>query len=801
MTDEDLTDLVKNLDFDTAPDFWNQETDNEEVDEGTNLGLRRNAPRNAKINTDEPSEVRSMSHEESLEDSMDAIDFMSDKYQSGHGLEPIYKEDNVNLQASLPDFSMANVKGENTSSTLALTTTFDDDVKKYQVFEIPDDDAIFQNMCRKPIGAGVTICINTKCRIRAHEDVRRANVPQGQLYIQKNKSSVFAVPSISANSLAESIVEEWKGKSQTLETWKHRFRAATNHLADADSGFVSHEAFHREEAVHKQAKDFKTPRRNKFQFMETNNVKVYKPLFVGKTKFEEDSTQQYMEHMDSSLTNMYEELETSKKVQKFLGNLVQNSVRSAEVKLHDLKDTIGHKPAKLQDKLDTPDLWSTVGEISCQMEDTKLNQKQDIENCTLDFESRLKRYERNALTTAKTFYHKSEQRIDSLTKSMGTLLLKTQRGFAQTSANINSMRNFPGIGNIPGTNNLSANDILAITNRLSKVEQELSRAKAAEGEAIVFHNLGFQSRNESNAWLELNAPKHQFGFVVDFHTIMEHIHQQITGMDSLASLGKLYKLRLKTMSESVAMTSFEVQSPRFLTASGAHAVVDSEASYFSHIASFHKWNDPLEGFKKRWKSELNNFKSSHSEMIQAHLLPSSPLYHLALASVIESTSWVLGFINYIDETYTQYASGKFGSKKSWHITTKLATALIREIGTPRRGAMNSFEAGDAQQINQVIFYAVLRSLDKMTLVVGQNYKDAPAVSTELVKFLSMNTSVEAVDRLVEQSAELKSSYADMARKVAAASNTSTTVGNNCNKLKEEVADLKRRIVKLEQKRG
>ena len=79
MTDEDLTDLVKNLDFDTAPEFWNQETDNEEVDEGTNLGPRRNAPRNAKHNTDESSEVRSMNQEESLEDSMDAIDFLSDK--------------------------------------------------------------------------------------------------------------------------------------------------------------------------------------------------------------------------------------------------------------------------------------------------------------------------------------------------------------------------------------------------------------------------------------------------------------------------------------------------------------------------------------------------------------------------------------------------------------------------------------------------------------------------------------------------------------------------------------------------
>ena len=128
------------------------------------------------------------------------------------------------------------------------------------------------------------------------------------------------------------------------------------------------------------------------------------------------------------------------------------------------------------------------------------------------------------------------------------------------------------------------------------------------------------------------------------------------------------------------------------------------------------------------------------------------MYQLAITSLTESVSWVLGFINYIDETYIQYASGKFGTKKSWHITTKLATALITDIALSRRGALNSFEAGQGQHINGAIFYAVLRSLDKMTQIVAQNYKDAPVVSTELVKFLSMNTSVEAVDKLTEQTA-------------------------------------------------
>ena len=63
---------------------------------------------------------------------------------------------------------------------------------------------------------------------------------------------------------------------------------------------------------------------------------------------------------------------------------------------------------------------------------------------------------------------------------------------------------------------------------------------------------------------------------------MEHIHQQITGVDSLASLGKLYKLRLNKISEAVAMTSFESTAPKFLTSSGMHRVVDAETSFFPH---------------------------------------------------------------------------------------------------------------------------------------------------------------------------------------------------------------------------
>ena len=54
------------------------------------------------------------------------------------------------------------------------------------------------------------------------------------------------------------------------------------------------------------------------------------------------------------------------------------------------------------------------------------------------------------------------------------------------------MRNFDSSGARPEGNNPSAEVLFGVTNRITKLEQELSRSKAAEGEGIVFHNLDFQ---------------------------------------------------------------------------------------------------------------------------------------------------------------------------------------------------------------------------------------------------------------------------------------------------------------------
>ena len=97
MTDEDLTNLVKNINFDTGPGGWAEEPDKEFVNETSNLGPQRNAARNIRMSQDEAAADGSIGVEESLEDSMEAIDFLADKYQSGNKLDANLKKDKVTI--------------------------------------------------------------------------------------------------------------------------------------------------------------------------------------------------------------------------------------------------------------------------------------------------------------------------------------------------------------------------------------------------------------------------------------------------------------------------------------------------------------------------------------------------------------------------------------------------------------------------------------------------------------------------------------------------------------------------------
>ena len=797
---DNLTDLVTNLNFDAT---MKPEATGLEVGVQFSEPRMRGARKSARLSRAREDEDRLTDTDESGNENMDV------KFASSKSLNPIRSE--IASTSHTPDFKIdqSQLKGENQLIVHSNIGNDDDeevDDKRYGVYIVPDSEAEYKLICRKPILSGATVCINHRCKIKAHRALKKVPFPKGQIYVLKNKGSVFANPSILSFKLDSEIIDNWEAEPQPLTHWSNQFRMATNNLSKTGEDFVTKEGLVRERDFTRNTKLFQTPKRERFkENLELKPLKKYQKIFDEAQMYEgflEEKVPEYLKDFDNNIQTLFEEVSKARKVQAFLGNLLEQTTNKVELKLEDISDRIGKKPIHLEREFDTPDLWGTVGEVASRIENK-------AEESTLDISSIMEQTSTLINNKLSHTVQPNEKELKYVRSMVTNLATNTNLAFTKVSEEFERVRDsYPDAHStkrapehISSTSNVELmSHINSILTRMTKVEQEVVRVGASEGENILFYNLGFRSKTESDAWLEINAPQQEFGYLVDFHTVMEHIQQQITGMDSLASLGKLYKLQLRTISEAVAITSFENHNPRFLTSTGAHAVVDAESSYFSCIPSYVKWNDPLEGFKKRWKSELNIFRTSHLEFLQSHLSPTSPLYQIAISSLTESVTWVLGFINYIDETYIQYASGKFGVKKSWHITTKLATALIRDVALPRRGALNSFEAGKAQQINRSIFYAVLRSLDRMTLILGQNYKDSPVVSTELVKFLSMNTSVEAVDKLVEQTATFQLSFVEMKNKLNTVVKDCGTVGNKVDQVKNEVTAVKARVLKLENKK-
>ena len=106
-------------------------------------------------------------------------------------------------------------------------------------------------------------------------------------------------------------------------------------------------------------------------------------------------------------------------------------------------------------------------------------------------------------------------------------------------------------------------DIDGLHDRMDDMQAEMSNLGSDSPDVINYQNLGFRNPEEANAWIEENCPQGKYGLIVDFHIMMEHVEQKIKGVDALARLEKVHKIKLPSNSEAVAIASFQIMIPRF----------------------------------------------------------------------------------------------------------------------------------------------------------------------------------------------------------------------------------------------
>jgi uncharacterized protein YlxP (DUF503 family) len=110
-----------------------------------------------------------------------------------------------------------------------------------------------------------------------------------------------------------------------------------------------------------------------------------------------------------------------------------------------------------------------------------------------------------------------------------------------------------------------------IKSRVDEVERKFNSVVAKTKErAINFSGLGFQTIAESNVWLETSLRKHQSGLIVDAYMVFEHAYHTIEGIDTIATMENLYKIKVLCITNSVAMTSFDAKMPKYFSRIQGH---------------------------------------------------------------------------------------------------------------------------------------------------------------------------------------------------------------------------------------
>jgi hypothetical protein len=334
--------------------------------------------------------------------------------------------------------------------------------------------------------------------------------------------------------------------------------------------------------------------------------------------------------------------------------------------------------------------------------------------------------------------------------------------------------------------------------RVNGLENKVQKISADSDEtAIKFAGLGFRSQKETAAWCEIAIPHHNCGLIVDAHMVLEHVNAAIEGQETIHRLEKLSRLKIKTIADGLAMTSFETKLPRYFSAPGPHKIIRSDASYFNKLPNHEDWDSPSTGFRDRLKEELTEFKAAHSEHIGGCLDPESRAYAVAMLALADSVAWIEGFIVFLDDYYKELTKAKFGSKKAWHVTTRIGRRMFTEIAVPRNGVQMAFQAGQNAQITQKVAWSVFKSHDIMARYKRNAYKDDPTVASELVKFLAINTGIEAIDRVVTKVEVMEGEVTTAKREATTASRAASTASNKVDELKKVVDALAKRVGRLE----
>jgi len=679
-----------------------------------------------------------------------------------------------------PVFTSSPHEGE--SSSLPSTTlpaavlAASQNEKRYHLWRAPET---FENSCFRLIGQGSAFCILSDCTI-AHKSTKHFHPLPGEIYVKKRLNQAFIAPSISSSILEKDLLDAWFNTSCTIGEWNERFALAKHEdkypiLRKADEK-ISQVDIEAKGVLMMSTLAFKTPAKKRRVSPLQLQLDLPEVQSLGEPI---SDTQDHLLILNQKLLVIANALQKMYASQQNDAGIATESFQHTDIRITKMEQDFGTPPQNLDDEFQAPNLWLTVGAIADLVKTLQgelLNVKKSNSKSTLD----------------KTEFTVMTKQVHELNLFAVDAVRKLNK---RINSNLVSFNPDHVTSNLMDEMDKRESILLA---RMNTMQEDLSALRSSKDSTVIkFGQLGFRSQQDCTAWLQTHHPGNEFGLLVDFHLVMEHVFVQINGQKLLANLEKIYKMDLRSNNQALAISSFEGRLPRFFS-NDSKVHVKKDESYFHGIKSWDEWDLPNDGFRDRLNVELHLFKNGHLETLDNELTHLSPFHNLCVLALTESVAWVDSLIKFVHDTYNEYSRSRYGHRKAWHITTRLAKSLIEKVATPRNSIHNSFTINKPSQVSKSITYASLRSLDLMMEIIRVNFKNSPIITAELSKFLALNTNYEAVEQVQKKLVAIESEHASMKKDVKSAVSAANTAGNKWNStLKPQFEDFKKRIRSLE----
>jgi hypothetical protein len=134
------------------------------------------------------------------------------------------------------------------------------------------------------------------------------------------------------------------------------------------------------------------------------------------------------------------------------------------------------------------------------------------------------------------------------------------------------------------------------------------------------------------------------------------------------------------------------------------------------------------------------------------------------------------------------------------LITRVGARIQIKVAGPRNGVKHNFITGRNDIIVKQNFWTVIRSQDIMARYKRMGFKNDPSVLLEYVKFLIMNTGMEAINQIEKNHEALESQVKSLTKEVKVADPKATSASNSSDRIKSSVEALTKRVSSLENKK-